>query len=485
MGDLREYRRRRDPRRTPEPVPAEDPPAGTGTDRFVIQEHHARRLHWDVRLERDGVLVSFAVPKNLPTEAGEIRLAVHTEDHPLEYLTFHGEIPKGEYGAGSMTIWDSGHYETEKWTDDEIAVTLHGERTHGQFVFFTHGERRDWMVRQRSDPRHGDISGSQQPPHPDMSPSRGSGATPTGRVHAPSVIVEGRRLTLSNLDKVLYPMSGFSKGEVIDYYTRIAPVLLPYLADRPVTLRRYPDGVDGQSFFEKNVPRHAPDWVRTVELPTPGSSKGAATTNFAVVGDLPTLVWLANLAVLELHVPQWTVGPRGAQHPPDLLVFDLDPGPPATVVECCRVAERVLAVLEGDGLTGFPKTSGGKGLQIYAPVRVSDPERTATYARAVAEQLAEQAPDLVVSRMAKTIRTGKVFIDWSQNNPAKTTVAPYSLRAREQPTVSTPLDWEEVRCCRQPSDLVYTAPEVLARVERSGDLWAGTREPGPPLPRRQ
>ncbi len=462
MGDLREYRRRRDPRRTPEPVPAEDPPARAGANRFVIQEHHARRLHYDVRLERDGVLVSFAVPKNLPTQPGEIRLAVHTEDHPLEYLTFHGEIPKGEYGAGTMTIWDSGRYETEKWTDDEVAVTLHGERTRGRFVFFSPGDGQDWMVRRRSDPR-----------------------PEAGGVHAPSVSVEGRRLKLSNLDKVFYPVTGFSKGEVIDYYTRIAPVLLPYLADRPVTLRRYPDGVDGQSFFEKNVPRHAPDWVRTVELPTPGSSKGAATTNFAVVDDLATLVWLANLAVLELHVPQWTVGPRGAQRPPDLLVFDLDPGPPATIVECCRVAERVLEVLEQDGLAGYPKTSGGKGLQIYAPVRVRDPQRSSAYARAVAEQLAGQTPKLVVSRMAKSVRAGKVFIDWSQNNPAKTTVAPYALRAREQPTVSTPVDWDEVRSCRQPSDLVFTAPEVLARVQYSGDLWAGTRQPGSPLPRRR
>ncbi len=226
MGDLREYRRRRDPRRTPEPVPAKDPPTGPGGDRFVIQEHHARRLHYDVRLERGGVLVCFAVPHNLPRQPGEVRLAVPTEDHPLEYLTFHGEIPKGEYGAGCLTIWDSGRYDTEQWTDDEIAVTLHGQRTRGRFVFFSPGKGQDWMVRRRSDP--------------DTTPPR-----PTGAVHAPMVTVEGRRLTLSNLDKVLYPATGFSKGEVIDYYTRIAPVLLPCLTDRPVTLRRYPDGVTG------------------------------------------------------------------------------------------------------------------------------------------------------------------------------------------------------------------------------------------------
>ncbi|MGH3874430.1 MAG: non-homologous end-joining DNA ligase [Pseudonocardiaceae bacterium] len=311
---------------------------------------------------------------------------------------------------------------------------------------------------------------------------RRSDRTAAPPVHAPTVVVDGRRLKMSNLDKVLYPATGFSKGEVIDYYTRIAPVLLPCLADRPVTLRRYPDGTDGKSFFEKHVPRHAPDWVHTVEVPTPGSTKGAATTHFAVVNDLATLVWLANLAVLELHVPQWTVGPGGAQHPPDLLVFDLDPGPPATVVECCRVAERIRTVLAADGLTGYPKTSGSKGLQIYAPVRVRDPEQTSGYARAVAEQLAGRHPGQVTARMAKAARSGKVFIDWSQNNPAKTTVAPYSLRARERPTVSTPLDWDEVRSCRQPSDLLFTAPDVLTRVQLTGDLWAGTRQPAPSLP---
>ncbi len=470
MADLREYRRRRDPCRTPEPMPDTAPvpdtaPGASGGDRFVIQEHHARRLHYDVRLERDGVLVSFAVPKNLLTEPGEVRLAVHTEDHPLEYLSFSGQISAGEYGAGTMSIWDTGSYQTEKWAPDEIAVVLRGERTRGRFVFFAGGEGRDreWMVRRRSDP----------------------GSLPvTGTAHAPVVTVDGRRLKLSNLDKVLYPAAGFRKGQVIDYYARIAPVLLPYLSDRPVTLRRFPDGVVGQSFFEKNVPRHAPDWVRTVELPTPGSGKGAATTHFAVVSDLATLVWLANLAVLELHVPQWTVGPRGGRHPPDLLVFDLDPGAPATVVDCCRVAERVLAVLEADGLDAVPKTSGGKGLQVYAPVRTGNPERTSSYARAVAERLARETPEAVVPRMAKVERTGKVFIDWSQNNPAKTTVAPYSLRAREQPTVSTPLTWEEVRSCRRPADLVFTAADVLARVERQGDLWTPTGQPGATLPRR-
>jgi bifunctional non-homologous end joining protein LigD len=297
------------------------------------------------------------------------------------------------------------------------------------------------------------------------------------------VEVDGRRLRLTNLDKVLYPSTGFTKAEVIDYYRRVAPVMLPHLAGRPVTLRRYPDGVEGQSFYEKNVARHAPDWVRTVRLPTPGSTKGAETTEFVIIDDLPTLVWAANLAALELHVPQWTVGPRGARHPPDLLVFDLDPGAPATVVECCRVAEMIRRVLHEDGLVGYPKTSGGKGLQLYVPVRVSEAERTSRYAKAVAQRLAREHPDQVVAVMARARRPGKVFIDWSQNNPAKTTVAPYSLRAREKPTVSTPVTWQEVTDCGKPEDLVFTAPDVLTRIEEHGDLLADLHSTPGHLPR--
>jgi bifunctional non-homologous end joining protein LigD len=286
------------------------------------------------------------------------------------------------------------------------------------------------------------------------------------------VAVEGRKLKLSNLDKVLYPEYGFSKGEVIDYYSRIAPVLLPHLLDRPVTLRRYPNGVDGMSFYEKNVARHTPDWVRTVTVETPGSSTGRETLDFAIICDLPTLVWSANLAALELHIPQWTVGPRGARRDPDLLVFDLDPGPPATIVECCRVALLLRAALRADGLDAHAKTSGSKGMQLYCAITTTSPDRPSEYAKALAERLAAEEPGLIVARMAKNLRPDKVFIDWSQNNPYKTTVAPYSLRARERPTVSTPITWREVERCRSPEDLVFTADDVLDRVDEHGDLFA-------------
>ena len=297
-----------------------------------------------------------------------------------------------------------------------------------------------------------------------------------------TVEVEGRRLVLSNLDKVLYPETGFTKGEVIDYCARAADVLLPHLRDRPISFKRYPDGVDGEGFFAKNAPRGTPDWVRTVRLPVPGSTKNRETIDYVVIDDLPTLIWAANLAALELHVPQWTVGPRGAVRDANLLVLDLDPGAPATVVECARVAVMLREELAAGGLSAYPKTSGSKGMQVYAPVSPVSSDRTSAYAHDLAKRLEAAHPDLVVSRMAKELRPSKVLVDWSQNNAAKTTVAPYSLRARPMPWVSTPLTWDEVEACRAPTDLQFQAEDVLARVDEHGDLFAALLGKGAPLP---
>lgn len=298
------------------------------------------------------------------------------------------------------------------------------------------------------------------------------------------VEVDGRRLSLSNLDKVLYPQAEFTKRDVIDYYHRIAPLLLPRLADRPATFLRYPDGVDRQGFYEKDVSRHAPEWVRTARLETQSRGSGTEINHHPIIADLPTLVWAANLAALELHVPQWTVGPRGARRSPDLLVFDLDPGEPATVVECAEVAVLLRDALAEDGLTAYAKTSGSKGMQLYCAVRTRRPEATSEYAKALAERLTEQRPDLVVAKMVKALRPGKVFVDWSQNNPAKTTIAPYSLRGRDQPTVSTPVTWAEVCACTSVADLTFTAEDVLERAERYGDLLADLPEHASALPKR-
>jgi bifunctional non-homologous end joining protein LigD len=289
-----------------------------------------------------------------------------------------------------------------------------------------------------------------------------------------AVDVDGHHLTLSNLAKPLYP-HGFTKGEVVDYYTRIAPVLLPHLRDRPLTVKRYPNGSDAPFFYEKNAPRGTPDWVRTVTLPAPGSTKNRETIDYVVVEDVATLVWLANLAALELHVPQWRVARRARSPRVDLLVFDLDPGPPAGVDECRAVALELRSLVAEDGLTLAAKTSGSKGMQVSAPVSVAAADVTSEYARALAQRLEQRLPDLVVSRMTKALRPGKVFVDWSQNNPAKTTVAPYSLRAKDEPTVSTPLTWDEVE---HAGELRFLAADVLGRVDRLGDLWAATLDDG-------
>jgi bifunctional non-homologous end joining protein LigD len=767
MSDkLDEYARKRDFGATPEPAGAVD--EVPGARRFVVQEHHATRLHWDLRLERDGVLVSFAVPNGLPTEPGDNRLAVHTEDHPLEYLEFHGEIPKGSYGAGTMTIWDRGLYEELKWEPRKIEVRLQGERVEGRYALFPLGkdaDAKDWMIHRmdppadpsaepmpdrlvpmlartgplprdddhwafeikwdgvraiaRSEPgrlrlhsrnlnditdRYPELSrlnralshhraildgevvafgpdgrpsfgalqkrmhlGSasavrrlaasapvtyvifdllwldghplmgepyeerrarlaelglqgerwQTPEHVvghgaellaaseaqglegivakklgspyepgrrsacwikvknverdefvvggwmpgegrrrerigallvgerdehgrlrhvgrvgtgfteeeldrlaarlgpherDTSPFDGGGTKPPkgavfveprfvadveyrertqgGQLRAPSykglredeppalvieeekagarALVDGRDVRLSNLDKVLYPATGFTKRDVIAFYADVAPVLLPHLEGRPLTLKRYPNGVDAGHFYEKNAPSHRPEWVHTERVPT-----GSKAIDFVVVDDTATLVWLGNLADLELHTSLSRA--QDIEHP-TALAFDLDPGAPATIVECCRVGVLLQAMFEALGLQSFAKTSGSKGLQVYVPLNSGATyDDTKGFSKMVAELLEREEPSLVVSRQTKTLRKGKVLVDWSQNDEHKTTVNVYSLRARERPTVSTPVTWEEVASCAasgDPEELVFDAFEVRERIAEQGDLFA-------------
>jgi bifunctional non-homologous end joining protein LigD len=758
---LQTYRAKRTADRTPEPMGGE--PASPDGGRFVIQEHHATRLHWDLRLEHDGVLVSFAVPNGLPEAPKDNRLAVHTEDHPLEYLEFEGEIPKGQYGAGSMRVWDRGTYEELKWEARKIEVLLHGERVQGRYALFPIDKDEDpknWMIH-RMDPPADEAAGAPLPdkivpmmartatlPRDDgewafevkwdgvraichSEPGRmhlhsrnllditprypevgrlnralshhraildgeivaldaegkpsfgalqrrmhvssdsavrrlaketpvtyvifdllwldghslmalpyterrarlaeldlGQGAgrwqvpdyvvghgaqllaateeqglegviakrldsvyqpgqrTPSwlkikntsrqevviggwvpgdgkrrdrigallagvreedgslrhvgrvgtgfteaeldrlaellrplerddspfapggpkiprgavfadpelvaevefrewtdgGQLRAPSykglrddkpselvvreeanaILAEvgDRQVKLSNLDKVLYPEVGFAKRDVIDYFARIAPAVLPHLKGRALTLKRYPNGVDAQFFYEKNAPSHRPDWVQTARV---------GSIEYVLAEDEPTLVWLANLADLELHT---SLALAAAPERPTLVAFDLDPGPPATIVECCRVAELLRGMFEGLGLECFAKTSGSKGMQVYLPLNSEATFReTKGFSKAVAELLAREEPKLVVARQTKSARAGKVLVDWSQNDVNKTTVTVYSMRAMPRPTVSTPVTWDEVRATRTPEDLTFEAPDVLRRVDEHGDLF--------------
>jgi len=791
-GRLAPYSDKRDFALTPEPAPA--PASGAApAHRFVIHEHHASRLHWDLRLERDGALSCWAIPKALPQAPGENRFAAATEEHPLEYLDFSGEIPAGEYGAGMMTIWDHGTYECLKWEPRKVEVALHGERVDARYALFPiePGEQPgDWMIHRMDPPADPDrepmpsriapmlaragelpaedggwayevkwdgvraiaysqpgelrlesrnlneitdsypelarvnrllgshsaildgeivafdeagrpsfealqrrmhvssraqaqrllaatpvtymifdllwldghpltglpyrerrerlaelaLSGehAQTPEHVlgegaallaasaeqglegviakrldstyeagvrahgwikvksfarqefvigGWMPGKGKRSTSIGalllgvyepggelryvgrvgsgfsdselarlsaqlaplerssspftagptpprgavfcdarlvaevafahwttagslrqptykglredkaaadvvreqRGGAPAeraakrpppseampalaedatddiVTVGGRELKLSNLDKVLYPASGFSKRELIDYYATIAPLLLAHLTARPLTVTRWPDGVEGKSFFQKQAPAHRPAWVRTATV-----ASARKPIDYILADDQATLVWLANLAAIELHTP---LARAEALARPTVLVFDLDPGAPATIVECCHVALQLQGMFENMGMQSFAKTSGSKGLQVYVPLNYDDVgyELTKPFAKAVAELLESADPSLVVSRMTKARRAGKVLIDWSQNDAKKTTVCVYSLRARKQPTVSTPVAWEEVRATLaggEPASLSFQAREVLARVRERGELFA-------------
>jgi bifunctional non-homologous end joining protein LigD len=806
---LRRYRDKRDFAKTPEPAGAgaKRKPASRArrkAPRFVIHEHSATRLHWDLRLERDGVLASWAIPKGLPQEPKDNRLAVWTEDHPLEYVDFHGEIPKGQYGAGTMRIWDRGTYEVLKWEPRKIEVALDGERVNARYALFPiskEDQPKEWMIHRMDPPEDADrgpmpehikpmlaragalpredagwayeikwdgvraiayskpgelrlesrnlneISGQypelsrlnralsshsaildgeivafdeqgrpsfaalqhrmhvgsstqakrlaksspvtymifdllwldghslmelpyserrerlaqlalsgeawqtpehltgrgsdvlkataeqglegivakrldstyrpgarttswikiknvgrqelviggwlpgegrrrqrigallvgyyepdggfryagrvgtgfteaeldrlsslltpveresspftagEQPPreavfveprlvaeieftewtkrgslrHPSYKGLRedkaatevvredgpvtlgaGESAVPgeprggersSEREQSAALVireqsgdkgtttVEGRELKLSNLGKLLYPKAGFNKRDVIDFYSAVADVMVAHLRGRALTVKRWPDGVEGQAFFQKQAPAHRPEWVRTVTLPSEKKP-----IDYLLADDRATLVWLANLAALELHVP---LAHAEAPERPTTLVFDLDPGAPASVIECCRVALALQGMFENLGLQSFAKTSGSKGLQLYVPLNYETVtfEQTKPFAKAVAELLEEAEPELIVSRMTKARRTGKVLIDWSQNDSRKTTVCVYSLRA-ERPTVSTPVEWDEVRAALDsgdPATLAFEAPQVLERVTERGDLFA-------------
>jgi bifunctional non-homologous end joining protein LigD len=285
-----------------------------------------------------------------------------------------------------------------------------------------------------------------------------------------AVDIQGRRLELSNLEKVLYGAAGFTKGQVIDYYVRIGPVLLPHLKDRPLTMKRYPGGVSDQFFYEKNCPKHRPDWVQTAPIWSEGNDR---YMDYCLVQDLPTLVWAANLAALELHT-SLSLGKDILS--PTMIVFDLDPGPPADIVLCCQVGLWVKEIFDHFGLQSFPKTSGSKGLQVYVPLNTpTSYDQTKPFAHALARHLEQEHPDLIVSDMKKTLRTGKIFVDWSQNDDHKTTVCVYSLRAKDRPTASTPVTWDEVRQTlkkKDPKLLTFEAEAVVKRSEDLGDLFA-------------
>jgi bifunctional non-homologous end joining protein LigD len=296
------------------------------------------------------------------------------------------------------------------------------------------------------------------------------------------LVVEGKKLAVSNLNKVLYPKAGFTKGQVIDYYIRIAPVLLPHLRDRPLTMKRYPNGVEAEFFYEKNCPAHRPRWVKTAKVWSEGNNR---IMHYCLAQDLPTLVWAANLADLELHT---SLAKKKDVARPTVMVFDLDPGAPADIVQCCQVGLWLRNLLSEMKLKSFAKTSGSKGLQVYVPLNTSATfDETKDLSRALAQHLEGQHPGLVTSNMSKALRKGKIFVDWSQNDEHKTTVCVYSLRAKEEPTVSTPVTWDEIENClkKKKADLLkFRCDRTLERVQKMGDLFHPVEEFKQKLPQK-
>ena len=296
------------------------------------------------------------------------------------------------------------------------------------------------------------------------------------------LVVEGKKLSVSNLDKVLYPKVGFTKGQVIDYYIKIAPVLLPHLKDRPLTMKRYPNGVDKEFFYEKNCPTHRPNWVKTAKVWSEGNNR---YMNYCLAQDLPTLVWAANLADLELHT---SLAKKTDVAKPTMMVFDLDPGAPADIVQCCQVGLWLRDLLGKMKLKSFAKTSGSKGLQIYVPLNTPVTfDQTKDLSRGLGQFLEQEHPDKVTSNMSKALRKNKIFVDWSQNDEHKTTICVYSLRAKEEPTVSTPVPWDEVENClkKKKADLLkFRSDQTVARVSKNGDLFAPVEKLKQKLPKK-
>jgi len=506
---LSTYRRKRDFGRTPEPSGERGAPAGTGQARFVVQRHRARRLHYDFRLEVDGVLVSWAVPKGLTLDPGARHLAVHVEDHPLDYADFEGVIPGGEYGGGDVIVWDRGTWELHGAEDarpavdaGEIHVDLHGEKLRGRFVLIRTGDasggKENWLVLHKRDDAavpgwdpenypQSVISGrtnDEVAASPDRVWTR-EGAT-AGSVYAAPTDIEfddldalgakgtwhfqARELALTNLDKVLFPGRGddgaVTKRELIRYYSCIAPVLLPYLAQRPLNLNRFPDGVDRKGFWQKQAPKYAPEWIPRWHNE---DAKDDKTEQYLVIDSPPALAWVANHAAVELH--PWTSRIPNVRCPTYALI-DLDPGESTTWEELVTLARLHRTALDHLGVRGYPKTSGRRGLQVWVPIE-SGPtfDETRAWVEQLSRTVAGVVGDLVSDVWEKEARGGRARLDYTQNAINKTLVAPYSVRASAGAPVSMPITWDELDDPDLRSDR-WTIRDVAIRLAEVGDVMA-------------
>jgi len=505
---LARYRDKRDFDRTPEPAGADVPPAAAGAPRFVVQRHRARRLHYDFRLEIGGVLVSWAVPKGLTLDPAVKHLAVHVEDHPLEYFDFEGVIPSGGYGAGDVIVWDQGTWELHAADDPhaaldagELHLELHGEKLRGHFMLIRTREREgkaDWLVFHKRDDDA--VEGWDPEQHPASvlsgltndevaaTPARVWTRDGERRLDAPvpefaaptddelaaldalgargTWTFQGRELALTNLDKVLFPArdgDAVTKRDLVRYAARIAPTMLLYLLDRPLNLQRFPDGVERAGFWQKQTPDHAPDWIpRWVN----DDADAGESTEYLVADSPAVLVWLANHAAIELH--PWTSRVDDVDRPTYALV-DIDPGPGTSWSEVVRLAQLHETALDHLGLRGYPKVTGRRGIQVWIPI-VPGPSfaETRAWVETLSRTIGRVVPDLVSWSWEKADREGRARLDYTQNAINKTLVAPYSARPAPGAPVSVPIGWDELDDPELAADR-WTIRTVLDRLATRGD----------------
>jgi len=507
---LNEYAAKRDFARTPEPAGGATAPAATAP-RFVVQRHRATRLHYDFRLEMGGVLVSWAIPKGPSLDPTVKRLAVHVEDHPIEYFDFEGVIPKDEYGGGDVIVWDWGTYEPvhtddplQAVKDGELHVDLHGEKLRGRFVFIRRGKDRSgkeqWLVFHKRD-EHA-VPGWDAEDHPrsvrsgrtndevaaqadavwrsdepaaragvDFSSSRGD-ISALDALHANGEwSFDGVTLRLTNLDKVLFPgrtkrEKPLTKRDLIRYYATMAPIILPYLEGRPLNMHRYPNGVDKPGFWHKEVPSHAPDWI--TRWHNDEADEGEA--EWYIVADRPaTLAWLANFGAIELHA--WTSRIPHV-HCPTYALIDIDPGEKTSWQEVVTLTTLYRTALDHLRVFGLPKLTGQRGIQIWVPIELGPTfDDTRAWVESISRAVGQTAPDLVSWKWEKRARGGLARLDYTQNAINKTLVAPYSVRAAAGAPVSMPIRWEELDDPELRSDR-WTIRDAGARVMEVGDVFA-------------
>jgi bifunctional non-homologous end joining protein LigD len=523
---LRRYRSKRDFSRTAEPAGAVSVPS-VDAPRFVVQRHRARRLHYDLRFEIDGVLVSFAVPKGPSLDPAAKRLAVHVEDHPIEYLDFEGVIPGGEYGGGDVIVWDIGTWELHGATDARAAVEagelhadVHGEKLRGRLVLVRRGHgagrdgKEDWLLFHKRD--EFSVDGWDPEAHPRSVLSGRTNdevaADPDAfwRSDLPAAVarevlrpagatadelaaldelgvkgtwrVDGRELRLTNLDKVIFPgrddagEGPLTKRDLIRYHAMAAPLLIPHLNHRAVNLHRSPDGVDHPGFWHKAVPSHAPEWITRWDHP---AAKAGDTKTYMVVDSTATLVWLANFGAVELH--PWT-SRIDAHEFPTYALFDIDPGSDTSWEDVLTLARLHRTALDHLGVRGFPKVTGRHGIQIWVPVapHLTFAE-TAEWVEAVSRSIGAVVPELVSWRWEKTARGGLARLDYTQNAVNKTLVVPYGVRATPGAPVSAPISWDELDDPDLRPDR-WTIRTILDRVIEVGDLFAGALHTTQDLP---